>query len=60
MGVFGDYWSALVGLPWSIWVWGTTDFLFGLGLTLCALLNVGLVSIAFWVAYRRARRTAGA
>jgi hypothetical protein len=59
-GIFGDYWSALVGLPWSIWVWGKADFLFGLGLTLCALLNVGLVSIAFWAAYRRARRRAAA
>jgi hypothetical protein len=60
VAIFGDYWSALVGLPWSIWVWGRPDLLFGLGLTLCALLNIGLIAIAFWQAYRRARRRTAA
>lgn len=52
--IFGDYWNGLVGLPWSIWVWGKPE-VFLYGPTICALINVGLISLGFWSAYRRAR-----
>jgi hypothetical protein len=54
--IFGDYWNSLVGLPWSIWVWGDPGALSVYGPTICALINVGLISLGFWLAYRRARR----
>jgi hypothetical protein len=53
--IFGDYWNALVGLPWSIWVWDEAGILSPYGPTACALVNVCLISLGFWLAYRRAR-----
>lgn len=53
--IFGEYWNTLVGLPWSMWVWGKPELSL-YGPTVCALINVGLITLFFWLAYRRAHR----
>jgi len=53
--ILSYYWTVLLGMPWSLWGWGLFEPVAAL---LCALLNVGLVSLAFVVAYRRKRRQA--
>jgi hypothetical protein len=56
-------WTALWGLPWSIWPWMTSSALgFELGVIFfsCALVNVALVGMMMWRRWRRETGTSTA
>jgi hypothetical protein len=60
---FAMMWTALWGLPWSIWPWMSLDRPVGndseeLAFFACALVNVALLCLVTWRGRRRASDTA--
>jgi hypothetical protein len=60
---FAMMWTALWGLPWSIWPWMSLNQAIGndsqeLAFIACALVNVALLGLMTWRGRRRASQTA--